>query len=137
VRIACGLAVTVALLAAVGTILTFVHLDTLAAHAVGPSLIQQDAARRSIALDAVFGLAVTAGVWVALAVLLWRGRPWARVALTVVATLALLLGVPGLWREQPWPLLITRAAQLAATAAAALVLWRRDATDYLRPRRHP
>jgi hypothetical protein len=135
VRLGALLAIVVAVLAAVGTVLTFVHLDTLAALAVGPSLTQQEAARRSIALNAVVDLAVTAGAWVALAILLWRGRPWARVALTVVAAAALLLGVPGLWRELPWPLQVTRAAQLSATAASALVLWRRDATEYLRPRR--
>lgn len=136
VRVAALLAWVIAALFAVTAALTLSQLDRVAALSdFGASPAQQDAARDSAMAMALFNLAVFGGAWALLGWLLRRGLPAAQVALTVLAVVGLGFGLVGLLREQPLPLLVTSVVQLVLQAGLLAFLWRRDANDYLRPRR--
>ena len=135
VRVAATLAWSVSLLLVLDAALTLHYLDRIGVLAgVGSSFAQQQAARNEAVFTALFTLAVFGSAWALFGWLLRRGQHTARVALTVLAALSLLVGFPGVLRDQPLPLLLSALAQLALQVAILGCLWRPDANDYLQPR---
>lgn len=135
-RVASTLSWSISGLFVLDAALTFLYLDRIGALAgVGVSFAQQQAARSDAVFMAVFTLVVFGGAWALLGWFLRRGQHAARVALTVLAALSLLVGVPGLLPDQPWPLLLSAITQLGLQAAVLGYLWRPDASEYLTSRR--
>lgn len=121
-------------LAVLSTILSFVYLDELVATGAGTGLsdAQQDAARTGGIIGAVLGFLVFGALWVALGIFLRKGANWARIVLTVLTVIGLLVGVFSLLaQDQPALLLIVGVITLALYAALLYFMWQRESTAYL------
>lgn len=127
-------------LSVVNTVLTFVYLDDLVASALEGQPQQgltEASARTSVIVGGVFGL-VFAALWVLLAVLLRRGANWARIVLTVLAGIGLLVGLFGLsLSTTPAPFVVVSVITLVPEAALLYLLWQRDSSRYLKIRPSP
>jgi hypothetical protein len=121
-------------LAVVSTILSFVYLDELVETGAGTGLsdAQQDAARAGGIIGAVIGFLIFGALWVALGIFLRKGANWARIVLTVLTVIGLVVGVFGLLaQDQPVLLLIVNLVTLALYGALLYFLWQKESTAYL------
>lgn len=113
----------------ISTILSFAYLDELLEASNAAPADEETA--RTIAIVSVVIFLIFAGLWVLLGMLLRKGRNWARIVLTVLAALGLLLGVVGLLGEQPIIFLILGLAQMALYGALLYFMWRPESSAYL------
>ncbi len=117
-------------LSVLSTVLSFVFLDDLV-EAANVSLADEDAARTGAMIGAVIGFLIFGGLWLLLGLFLRKGRNWARIVLTVLVAVGLVLGVVGLLGEQPVIFLILSLVQMALYVALLYFMWRPDSTAYL------
>lgn len=139
VRVSILLVLALVLLSLVNAVLTYVHLDQLAAAAVaaqdGGPRVDEDTVRDSLVTVTLADLAGLGVLRLVLARALAKGARWARTVLTGLALLGLVFGAMGLrvGTERPTPFVVTGAVALALNAALVYFLWRQDSTDFLRP----
>lgn len=120
-------------LSVISTILVFVFLDDVVdAAGTGLSSAQLDAARSGAIVGAIIGFLVFGALWVLLGIFLRKGANWARIVLTVLASLGLIFGLFGLLTgSQPAILMILTVIQLALYAALLYFMWRKESSIYL------
>lgn len=124
-------------LSVLSAIVTVVILDDIV-KAAGVDLTgsEADAARASAIAGAVVGVLIFGALWIVLGIFLRRGANWARIVLTVLAGIGLLLsGTFSLTTGQPALQLILALLQMALYVALLFFLWRRDSSDYINGRR--
>lgn len=97
-----------------------------------------DALRQSpIAPDfvplAIVSFLVFATLAVVLAAFLVSGHGWARVGLTAMVALGVLVAAVGLRNSLPTMFVVLSLANLVLYAVLLFFLWRRETSDYLRP----
>jgi hypothetical protein len=126
-------------LSLVNAVLTYVHLDEMAAAAVAAqgagSDLEEDTVRGSLVMVTVVDLVGLGLLRLVLARALVRGANWARIVLSGLAVLSLTFGTLGLrvGSERPVPFVATGVVALVLQAALLYFLWRRDSTGFLRP----
>lgn len=118
-------------LVVLGVILTLLSLDDIV-DAVGTDLTseERDAARTAAIVGAIVALVIFGGVWTVLAIFLRKGANWARIVLTVLSALGLLLGLLTLG-NLPAVLLVIRLVQLALYVALIVFMWRPESSQYI------
>jgi hypothetical protein len=137
IRRAVALVWAVVAVSVLNVLLTLVFIDDLvtAAMASGVAGLTEEAARRSITVNGVFGL-LFAVLWVMLGVLVRRGTGWARVALTVLAVIGIVFGLMALSvGTQRTEFVAVGLVTLVLQATLVYYLWQRDSSRYLKPPR--
>jgi lysylphosphatidylglycerol synthetase-like protein (DUF2156 family) len=119
-------------LVVLGTILTLLSLDDIV-DSVGTDLTsdERDAARTGAIVGAIVALVIFGGLWTVLAIFLRRGANWARIVLTVLAALGLVLGLLTLGGNLPAVLLVIRLVQMALYVALIVFMWRPESSQYI------
>lgn len=123
-------------LVVLGTILTLLSLDDIV-DSVGTDLTsdERDAARTGAIVGAIVALVIFGGLWTVLAIFLRRGANWARIVLTVLAALGLVLGLLTLGGNLPAVLLVIRLVQMALYVALIVFMWRPESSQYIAAQR--
>lgn len=141
IRMASGLAWVFVLLSLANAALSFLYLDDLVTATMesgGPE-VTEGTARASAIVGIVLGLAIAA-LWAFLAVLLRRGANWARIGLSALAGVGVLLGiftVLGPESREHTALFVVGVVSVVVQAAVLLLMWRRAAGRYLITRPAP
>ncbi len=119
-------------LVVLGTILTLLSLDDMV-DSVGTDLTsdERDAARTAVIVGAIVALVIFGGLWTVLAIFLRKGANWARIVLTVLAALGLVLGLVTLGGNLPAVLLAIRLVQMALYVALIVFMWRPESSQYI------
>jgi O-antigen/teichoic acid export membrane protein len=141
IQVAFGLVCAFVALSLLSLVLSFVYLDDLVSASLagaGPE-ITEESARTSAMVGLGFTLVLTA-LWAFLGVLLRRGANWARIGLSALAGVGVLLGVFSLIGPEArvnTPLLVVGLLSLVVQAALLYFMWRKDASGYLLTRPAP
>ncbi len=133
IKTAVNIVWAVVALSVIGTILVFVFLDDVVdAGGTGLSSAQLDAVRSAAIVGAIIGFLVFGVLWVVLGIFLRKGANWARIVLTVLASLGLIFGLFGLLTgSQPAILMILTVIQLGLYVALLYFMWRKESSIYL------
>lgn len=118
-------------------LLTFVYLDESVEDAVASAeasglQVDADAARIGAIVFGVILFLVFGALYVLLAIFIRKGANWARIVWTVLAAIGILVGLFGLFGEQPVLLLIIGLVSLVITVVVLVLLWMKDSNAYFR-----
>ena len=123
-------------LVVLGTILTLLSLDDIVdAVGVDQTSAERDATRTGTIVGAIVALVIFGGLWTILAIFLRKGANWARIVLTVLAALGLVLGLLTLGGNLPAVLLVIRLVQMALYVALLVFMWRPESSQYIAAQR--
>lgn len=126
-------------LGAISFVVTLANLDDIVAQALqnapADAPITEGAARTGVIAGAALGLVIGAVLPAVLAIFLRRGQNWARIVLTILAALTILLGLIGLATggaaTQGAVLLVLQVLTLVLAIGLLVVLWRPASSAWL------
>ncbi len=119
-------------LVVLSVIITLLSLDDIVdAVGVDRTSAERDAARTGVIVGAIVALVIFGGLWTILAIFLRKGASWARIVLTVLAALGLILGLLTLGGNLSAVLLVIRLVQMALYVALIVFMWRPESSQYI------
>ncbi len=122
--------------AVLNTILTLVLLDdVIKSSGLDMTTAEEDTARSGAVIVAIVVFLIFGALWILLGIFLRKGASWARIVLTVLAALGLVVGLFGLTRDQPAVFLLLSLVQLALFVALLVFMWRPESSQYIAAQR--
>lgn len=120
-------------LSVVGTLLTFLYLDTMVDQVLESSAgdMTESTAKAGVIVGAVVGLVISVGLYALLAVFIGKGANWARITFTVLAAIGILFGLLNLLGgSQPALLMVVGLISLVLGIGAIVLLWKKESSAW-------
>lgn len=130
-------------LAVINTVLSIVMIDTLieswANSSPGWQEMYENGGREAVEGSApqfipigIIGLVIFGVVYIGLALMLRKGKGWARIVLTILAVLNVLSALSGFAQARPAVFMVLQVITAIVAVALLVFLWNRQTTDFIR-----